>query len=175
MRSYYAMTMDRALRITTRIVWGAVWLPPAGALAAVYFGGAARRDGAALGWGAAAVAVFLGLVLYFTRALAPRGLILDDVDLTVDRAMSPLTIPLREVTEARKAAPEELKRAIRLFGASGFYAHYGWFWTKQLGRFRMYSRRLNDLVLVTAAGRRYALGPDSPDEFLADLGKLIRR
>ena len=114
-------------------------------------------------------------IAYFTRKLAPRGFAVNDMELVIDREMRPITIPLASVTELRRVDDAEMKGALRLMGASGFYAHYGWFWTKKLGKFRLYSCRFKDLVLVRSEKDVYVLGPDSPEEFLADLRPLLRR
>ena len=119
--------------------------------------------------------LLMAAIAYFTRALAPRGFALNDLEITVDRAIQPVVIPLASVTEARALGEAELKNCLRIMGASGFYGHYGWFWNRPLGRFRMYACRSKDLVLVRAGKDIFVLGPDDPAGFLADLLPLLRR
>lgn len=182
MQKYYKAEMDRLLRVTTRVVWALLMLPPL-ALAAVHWASKAYPGGtppppgsdAAFPWVFAGVVLVPAAIAYFTKRLAPRGFEVNDIELVVDREMNPVRIPLASITELRGLDYAETKGALRLWGASGFYAHYGLFWTRKLGKFRLYSRRFTDLVLVRMEKTLYVLGPDSPAEFLADLRPLLRR
>ena len=178
MQKYYTARMDRLLRITTRVVWAVLLLPPV--MLSLNFLGlkgqyAPHPGGGGLPFAIAGVTLLVAAIAYFTRALAPRGFALNDAELTIDRAMQPIVIPLSSITEVRRLEDAEVKRALRVFGASGFYGHYGNFWNKALGGFRMYACRSKDLVLVRTEKVLFVLGPDAPGEFVADLRPLIRR
>ncbi|HNW44362.1 MAG TPA: PH domain-containing protein [Elusimicrobiales bacterium] len=174
MQKYYKVEMDKLLRITTRVVWLVLALPPAAMAAHRYF--ALGRPGSAPPAAViAAVTLLVAAIAYFTHALAPRGFALNDIELVIDRPMRPVTIPLSSVTEVRRLDDSELKGTLRAMGASGFYGHYGWFWNKRLGKFLLYSGRLKDLVLLRTHTGVFVLGPEDTESFAADLRALTRR
>lgn len=175
MQKYYTAKMDRLLTLTTRVIWGVLLLPPVIMALNLFGANGGAPAGKFLPLTTAGVTLLIAAIAYFTRALAPRGFELNDLQITVDRAVQPVVIPLASVTEARLLAEAELKNCLRIMGASGFYGHYGWFWNRPLGRFRMYACRSKDLVLVRAGKDIFVLGPDEPAVFVADLGPLLRR
>ena len=175
MQKYYKAVMDRPLKIMTAVVWVTLALPPA-ILTAVYLlakasPGAKPPPPPAF---IAGIALLMAAAAYFTRALAPRGFELNDIELNIDRAMKPVKIPLASVTAARRLDDEEVKGMLRLMGASGFYGHYGWFWNRKLGKFRLYACRLKDLVLVKTDKTTFVLGPEDAETFAADVSSLTR-
>jgi len=174
MQKYYKAEMDRTLRITTRVVWLVLALPPA-ALAAQWYLSLGRPGAAPPAWVMGSMVLFMGAIAFFTRGLAPRGFALNDIELVIDRALRPLTIPLSSVTEVRGLDNAEMKGTLRTLGASGFYGHYGWFWNRALGKFRLYSGRFGRLVLVRTDKAVFVLGPEDPESFTADLRALTRR
>ncbi|PIU19860.1 MAG: hypothetical protein COT18_05280 [Elusimicrobia bacterium CG08_land_8_20_14_0_20_59_10] len=174
MRKYYKAEMDRLLRVLTRVVWALLLLPPV-AMGMIHWASEkSPGSDAAFPWVFTSVVLLSAAIACFTKKLAPRGFEVNDIELVIDREMNPVSIPLSSVTELRALDDAEVKGALRLWGASGFYAHYGLFWTRKLGKFRLYSRRFTDLVLVRTEKTLYVLGPDSPAEFLADLRPLLR-
>ena len=174
MEKYYKAEMDRTLRLTTRAVWLVLAVPPL-AMAAHWYLASGLPGTAPTAWAITGVTLFMAAIAFFTRGLAPRGFALNDIELLIDRALYPLKIPLSSVTETRRLADAEMKGTLRTMGASGFYAHYGWFWNRALGKFRLYACRFDNLVLVRAGNKVFVLGPEDPDSFVADLRALTRR
>jgi len=181
MQKYYKAEMDRTLKITTGAVWAALVLLPAGLAVLRYLPGCSDcgscgRPGVVLpAWLIAGLTLMLAAIVYFTRALAPRGFALNDIELVIDRTLRPVKIPLASITETRRLEAAEMKLTLRLMGASGFYGHYGWFWNKTLGKFRLYSGRFNNLVLARSGKTIFILGPEDPDTFITDLRALTHR
>ncbi len=174
MQKYYKVEMDRTLKLTTRAVWLVLALPPA-AMSVHWYLSRNRPGEAPRPFAIAGVALLVAAIAYFTRCLAPRGFALNDIELVVDRALRPVKIPLSPVTEVRRLEDGEIKGTLRTMGASGFYGHYGWFWNSKLGKFRLYSGRFKDLVLLRADRTVFVLGPEDPEGFIADLRALTRR
>lgn len=182
MQKYYKAEMDRLLRITTRLVYLVFCLPPA-LLAVIYYQTRCASPHKPMPPAvqdifllvSAVVVVVFAASAYFTRKLAPKGFALDDVALTIDRDLKPITIPLREILSVSRHEENLRGRALRLMGASGYYGHYGLFWAKGLGQFRLYATRLNDLVAVKTEKTLYLLSPEDPAVFTADLQSLLRR
>lgn len=183
MQKYYKAEMDRLLKITTRVVWAAMAVFPV-CITVLYWGTKALsrchscRHPVPLAipaWAIPASALLVIILAYFTRALAPRGFIVNETDVVVDRALRPVKIPLSSITEVRRLDDAELKNTFRLAATWGFYGHYGWFWNKRLGKFLLYSGRLKDLVLLRTHTGVFVLGPEDTESFAADLRALTRR
>jgi len=178
MQKYYKAEMDRLLRVTTRVIWLFFIVPPGFLLFAWYqalhpaAGG--RPMPAYLAWLLPASAAFLALTAYITRAMAPRGYAVNDIELVIDRAMRPITIPLREIKEVKPLEDGVLMRSARLMGTSGFYGHYGLFWSKKTGKFRAYATRMDRLVAVRTEKTLFVLSPENPEDFAAALRGLLR-
>lgn len=184
MQKYYKAEMDRLLRILTRVA-GALFVLPVGALAFVWY--KARFEPSAgcrampplvdrfFEPGLLFFAALIALTAYITKAMAPKGYALNDVELLIDRDLRPIRIPLSEVLEVSRPEDGIIRRSARLMGTSGYYGYYGLFWHVSLGRYRAYATRLNDLVAVKTAKGLYVLTPDDTADFIASLGRLIKR
>lgn len=179
MQKYYELKMGKGLRFTTKLVWALSFLPAAGAVFCAWYklnplasgpGGHCPVPWAALPFFLAAPA----LVMFFRR-FAPEGCILNDIELIIDRKSKPIIIPLMEITEARLLTEKELKWTIKLNGSEGFYGYFGLFWSKQLGKFKMYATRRKNLVAVRTAKALYVLSPEDIEDFLTNLKKLTAR
>ncbi|OGS12251.1 MAG: hypothetical protein A2234_08505 [Elusimicrobia bacterium RIFOXYA2_FULL_58_8] len=179
MQKYYPAHMDPTLKVTTRIVWFVLALPPLGTAAAHWYlanraaGDCSQTTPIAPAWIIAVITLFMGAVAYFTRGLAPRGFALNDIELVIDRAIRPVRIALHSITEVRRLDDAEMAGALRIIGASGFYGYYGWFWSGKLGKFRLYSGRFRDLVLLRSGKTVFVLGPEDTPEFTSDLRALL--
>jgi len=183
MKKYYKAEPDRLLRITTRLA-GVIFLVPPGVVAFAWYKAAFAPAGCRqpppfladfLGWMVPVLLAAMGLTAWLTKAMAPRGYELDDIELRIDRAVRPITVPLRDILEVTRLEDGLLRRSARLMGTSGFYGYYGLFWNRKLGRYRAYATRLNGLVGVRTERTLYALSPDDPEDFIATLGALLPR
>lgn len=181
MQKYYKAGMDRMLRITTRVVSATFLFPPALLFYLWYRSRYLPAPGCRPAPPAidrfllpiALVFVLLEAVTaYVTRALAPRGYLLNDVELVVDRAMRPIKVPLREIREFGRVEDGLLRRSLRVMGTAGYYGYYGLFWNRKLGKFRLYATRSRDLVSVRTGRTLYVLSPDDAADFLDSLGRL---
>lgn len=175
--------MDRLLSITTRLASFFFILPPA-VLAVIWY----KTKYAAplcrpappfidqfLGAGIVLFAVLMAITAYVTKAMAPRGYSLNDIELVIDREMKPITIPLAEILEVRPVEDGLLRGSLRLMGTSGYYGYYGLFWKKGVGRYRAYATRLKGLVYVKTEKTLFVLSPENPEDFISTLGGLLRR
>lgn len=183
MQKYYKAEPDRLLRLTTRLA-GFIFLIPPGVLAFAWYKAAFAPAGCRppppfladfLGWMLPVLLAAMGLTAWLTRALAPKGYALDDLELKIDRDMRPIAVPVRDITEVFKLEDGLLNRSLRLLGTAGFYGYYGLFWHRKLGKYRAYATRRAGLVGVRTASTLYALSPDDPDDFMVSLGALLPR
>jgi hypothetical protein len=94
------------------------------------------------------VVIALGLAW----AMAPRALVVDDREVTIERRMWPaLRFPREDIASAAPVVTLG-KRALRLWGVGGFFGSYGLFWSDTLGRFRLYGTRRGQAVIVVRKG-----------------------
>ncbi len=181
MNKYYKAEMDKLLRVSTRVVWLFFILFPV-VLAFTRFRATSAQaacpfplGSAVLGLGLTFLAALTALTAYVTRAMAPKGYALNDVELLIDRAMKPIKIPLREITEVTALEEGLFRGSLRLLGTSGFYGYYGLFWNRKLGKFRAYVTRTKDLLAVKTGNGLFVLSPDDTKDFTASLNALLRK
>jgi hypothetical protein len=113
--------------------------------------------------------VFLSLFLTpaATWALAPRGFSIEgDAVRVLRNGWRPIVLPLRSIESAGPLPKEGFRGVRRLMGCAGMFGYYGLFWSRSLGRFRLYATRRQELVLIRAGGTTYLLAPDRPGRFL---------
>jgi hypothetical protein len=159
----YAAPWDRTLRVSTGALLAVlVFACAVVLLIASAVGGAIVT---ALGAFAIAVLVASGLAAW---ALAPTGYAIDGGTLRVERRLRPLTVPLAGLTAIGRIADLRAGGAARLGGSAGFFGHYGSFWNRALGAFRLYATRTHDLVLLEFPDDRLVLSPDAPERFLEE-------
>lgn len=176
MKKYYKAEMDRQLRFTTR-------LAGAGMAAAVIllcvawyrFDSLCPPPPGFMRWGIPLAAAVVAASAWLARAMAPLGYSLDDVELVIDRKISPVTIPLRDIAGAGPLEEGVLRRSLRVMGTGGYYGYYGLFWGRKLGFFKAYATRFDRLAEVKTAKNTFVLSPDDTEDFLRTLNSLIRR
>jgi len=177
MQKYYKAEMDRLLTITTSIV-SVILLAPAALTAFFWYKNKFGQAGVSPGRPGAELlllAALLPATAYITRAMAPLGYVIDDINLLIDRRIKPITIPLGEIKEVRPARDGILKGSLRLMGTSGYYGYYGLFWKRGVGKYRAYATRLSELVEIKTEKTLFVLSPENPGEFISSLGALLRR
>ena len=109
------------------------------------------------------VALLLILVSY---AYSPRGYLLTDRSILVQRLAGQPRIALDDVREARRATPDDLRRSIRLRGSGGLFGYYGLFRSAKLGKFKAYVTNKNNRVVVITGSKTAVFSPDDVDGFL---------
>ena len=62
--------------------------------------------------------------------------------------------------------PKATKRSLRSFGNGGFFSFTGWYYNKQLGKYRMFATDLERTVVLHFADRRVVMTPDDPEAFV---------
>ena len=131
----------------------------------------ATRAGSTLGNVAfAAAMIFIVGIAVYAYAYAPKAFHLSDGVLRIERPASDVTIPLASVAEVR---PLDVFLGVTLKappgGNSGLFGIYGTFYRTELGKFRMYSRRAAQTVLLVTSSGNVVVGPDRRDEFIASV------
>ncbi len=160
----YAAPWDRKLRAST----GALLAVLAFA-ALVVLGVTAALGGAVAGALGALGMIVLAAVAVGGWALAPTGYAVEGGTLRIERRLRPVTVPLSRATAVGRVAELWASGAARIGGSSGFFGHYGTFWNRGLGSFRLYATRTHDLVFLDFPDDRVLVSPDAPERFLAEV------
>ncbi|MDD4004861.1 MAG: PH domain-containing protein [Elusimicrobiaceae bacterium] len=114
-------------------------------------------------------AILVLLIIIGCRLFAPEAFEITDSSLIIRRPLFSPRIALQSVTTARMLEAAEMKNSARLFGVGGLFGSYGCFRNKSLGRYLMYATKTTGFVLVEADGKKFALTPDQPETFIAEL------
>jgi Bacterial PH domain len=109
------------------------------------------------------IALLLILVSY---AYSPRGYVITDRSILVQRLAGQPRIALDHVREVRRATPDDFRRSIRLRGSSGLFGYYGLFRSPKLGKFTAYVTNRNNRVVVITGSKTALFSPDDVDGFL---------
>jgi len=122
-------------------------------------------------WGLLLGPVLVALVIPGVWVLAPRGYTIEGGELTVDRPLLPVRIPLATIREARLVDRKQAGAFVKVAGAAGLFGHYGRFYSRALGSFRLYATRRDHLVVIDTDSGRFVVTPATPDRFLEALGR----
>jgi len=167
--SRFGCTWDRGLRISTWIAAAILVGVPASLV--VFLRDASGEIPLPVGLAVLAAVV----ILPGAWALAPSGFAIVGRVLRVERPLFPVEIGLDEIRAVAVLPADALKGAMRVAGTSGLFGHYGRFWSRRLGAFRMYATRCKGLVLVDTVKGRYLLSPDEPERFAETLAQRAPR
>jgi hypothetical protein len=152
------MTLDSRQRISTAFVSVLV----VGALGGTFVADSRIAVG---------ILTFVLFLLGICWAMAPREVFVGAGELRVyRRAWPPLRIPLASVVSA--SSLDRLGAGVvRVMGVGGFFGSYGLFASRTLGRFRLYSTRSGQAVLVTLKGDALPLVL-TPDDVVGTVGSI---
>lgn len=84
-----------------------------------------------------------------------------------------VVIPLADIRDVRSAKLGALMLR-KIYGINGLFSNTGWFRSREFGKF-FASVTDGDKVVMLSNGQRYAISPAQPDEFIADLKRIIRQ
>jgi hypothetical protein len=133
------MTLDRRNRMLTALVGGLLLITTGVVLAATR---------AAFGASALGCLAVVGALLALAWAMSPTALVVDAGEVRIERRAWPaLRLPLASVASA---SPLDRLGAglVRVFGAGGFFGSYGLFYSRSLGRFRLYATRTGPSLIL---------------------------
>lgn len=114
----------------------------------------------------------LGLVAA-TWLLSPRAVTVGPGAVRVERRALVVVIPMASIRSVQVLPPHALRGALRTFGCSGLFGHFGRFWSRPLGSFRMYCTSTHRLVLLETDRGRVVISP-SPAEDFVDAVRALR-
>lgn len=114
-------------------------------------------------------ALLLGSLLFVVSSYSING-----GHLSIGRLFWSTNIPLLGIHEAWHD-PKAMKGSLRIFGNGGLFGITGLFWSKTLGRYRLFATDPVKSVVMRLHGRTVVITPDDPDAFLLELERLFPR
>jgi len=129
------------------------------------------RSGFTQAFGTAVALVPLA-VLVASLFLVVRGYAVDTTRLGVRRLVTYTRVPLAGLTRVW-LAPGVCKGSVRVFGNGGLFSFSGWFYSKPLGRYRMFATDVRNAVVLQFPDRVIVVSPCAPAEFIGHLQRLV--
>lgn len=83
-------------------------------------------------------------------------------------------IPLAGLQRVEPAA-EALRGSLRLWGNGGFFSFTGWYWSRALGRFRLFANDGRRAVVLWFPDRRVVVAPEDPAGLVEALRQRVPR
>ena len=112
-------------------------------------------------------AIFPGLlfiILTVSYLFMPRWYLVSPKGLRIGRRISDVLIPIEAIDNARTVTEEEMGFAIRLFGNGGVFGFTGYYFSRKMGRMRLYATRKSNYVLIIRKGnKKIIVTPDNPE------------
>jgi hypothetical protein len=153
---------DRSLKLTTS-AFLVLLLGMAAGLGALTI---ALQDQAGAWWAIAIAPVFIAAAVPCLWLLAPRAFDIEGGDLVVVRPLFPVPVPLASIRAVTLLDRSEAGTFFKVAGSGGVFGHYGRYWSRRLGAFRLYATRRDQLVVVDTENGRFVLTPATPERFI---------
>lgn len=111
--------------------------------------------------------VLVGCIIFIVD-----GYTVEPTRLSVQRLLTVTTVPL---TGLRRAwiEPAVCKGSVRVFGNGGLYSFSGWFYSKRLGRYRLFATDLRNTIVLQFRDRAIVISPAAPVAFVEHLRHVI--
>jgi hypothetical protein len=115
-------------------------------------------------------AALLPLVLLFCTALFTiRGYEIRPEVILVHRLLWDTKLP-RAGLESAQAESDAMRGSLRTFGNGGAFSFSGFYYNKRLGSYRAFVTDPRRAVVLRYASRRIVVSPDTPENFVYELG-----
>jgi len=118
------------------------------------------------------VALIPLVVLIASLFFVVRGYSVDARHLIVERLVTTTRIPLAGLTRAW-IDPSACKGSIRVFGNGGLFSFSGWFYSKRLGRYRLFATDFRHAVVLGLPRGNVVISPAAPHAFIEHLQRVV--
>jgi len=106
------------------------------------------------------VLVLLGCLIFMVRGYAVEG-----SDLFVERLLTSTRLPLAEIRRVW-LEPAICKGSLRIFGNAGLFSFTGLFYSKRLGRYRLFATDFSHAVVLVFPDSVVVITPEKPHAFI---------
>ena len=113
---------------------------------------------------------WLPMVLIIGSALFTiRGYSISPDAILVRRLLWATCLP-RAGLRSAEFVPNAMRKSLRTCGNGGFFSFTGFYWSKSLRSYRAYVTDLRQTVVLRYERRTIVVSPDSPEDFVRELG-----
>lgn len=112
------------------------------------------------------------LVLIIIILYVPTKLVISDDGITVKRILLPKLIPFEDII-AIKERENGWDGDIRLLGSGGFLGYFGWFRSRDMGKYFAYVTNVNNSFWVISSKRVYLLSCNNHKEAIELISKKL--
>jgi hypothetical protein len=112
-----------------------------------------------------AVALILPAVLVGSLLFMVTGYAVEGAELYVKRLLSSTRISLQGLNRVW-IEPAVCKGSIRVFGNGGLFSFSGWFYSRRLGRYRLFATDISRSVVLVLPARVVVITPAEPEVFI---------
>jgi hypothetical protein len=116
------------------------------------------------------VALILPALLFGSLLFMVTGYAVDGTELYVGRLLWSTRIPLETLSRVW-IEPAVCKGSIRVFGNGGLFSFTGLFYSKRLGRYRLFATDISRSVVLILPARVVVITPAEPEAFI----ELVRQ
>ncbi len=118
------------------------------------------------------LACFLAVVTVLTYLLTPLKVIPEEKGVRIKRVAGSVFIPYREIKNVTTAKFP----AFRLLGSGGLFGFYGIFYSKNIGKVKVYSRSRKGLVILETEKDKIGLGINKEDfkDFISTVKERVK-
>jgi len=102
-------------------------------------------------------------------AFSPRGYVVSEGSIGVQRLIGTVRVPLQGIRELRRTGAKDFEGCIRLWGSGGLFGYYGLFRTTALGKCTWYVTNRTNAVAAIGEVKTALFSPDDVDGFLSTI------
>lgn len=116
------------------------------------------------------------IILTISYLYMPRWYIVSPKGILTGRRISDVLIPIEAIDNARTVTEEEMGFAIRLFGNGGVFGFTGYYFSRKMGRMRLYATRKSHYVLIIGnENKKIIVTPDNPEAMVDAINTLLKK
>ncbi|MCD8317589.1 MAG: PH domain-containing protein [Paraprevotella sp.] len=109
------------------------------------------------------ILVIAGVIVYaFTQQIESINITPDN--LVIKKKIGKVIIKLDEIQSIRHK--KDILRDIKLWGISGLFGHFGWFWNPETGRYFAIANNGNTLIEIRTSNKCYVVSCDRYEEVI---------
>ena len=117
-------------------------------------------------------AIFL-LIIGLTWAYSPQKYTVSDTGIRIIRPLSSFLISISKIKKIEDRTYSNLK-LWKMGGNGGLFSFTGSFYTKEDGKFWMYAKN-NNYVMIYTTEKKFVLSPDEKEQFMLDVNSRLNR
>lgn len=118
--------------------------------------------------------LFNGSLIFLFSLYAPRGYVVNETYVIVQRKTRPVRIALRRIKSVTRLDKSDFTPSVQIFGTRGLFGYYGIFKNHKLGRYELFGTDCDRGVLVEA-DRKYVLTPHQPEVFIEVVKSKLKK